>query len=518
MQINWKNPDYDAVVRERAARLERLRADPEYANVVAGLKAYYKEHPAEFISDWGFTFDPRRAEEGLNPNIPFILFPKQVEFIGWVYDRWRGKEPGLVEKSRDMGITWLCVGFAVWMWMFFGGSVAGFGSRVEDLVDKIGDPKSIFWKVRYFIEMLPAEFKPAGYNPKFHAPFMRVLNPDAGSAIVGEAGDNIGRGGRSSIHFLDEAAHVEHPEAVEAALSQNSNCRIDVSTPNGAGNLFYRKRHGGKIKVFVFDWRDDPRKGEDWYAKQVAELDAVTLAQEVDRDYEGSADDTWIPGDIVNAAMRRGPADVMGVGNLRVGVDCARFGNDKTVLTFRRGRLLIKQESRGQLDIVQAASWVRNEVRAFVRGTGLQLEQIAVDTIGVGAGVADTLRSDGYFPDEDMGNGAVHEIVVDVNAALRLDDGENYNLRAYMAREVKAWLENNAAIPNDPDLKAACTCFKYKFKTGLLLIEDKDQVKTRLGRSPDEYDSLALTFAVPTLHEWQPPPTREHRQAVRGVM
>jgi phage terminase large subunit len=90
---------------------------------------------------------------------------------------------------------------------------------------------------------------------------MRVLNPENGASIVGEAGDNIGRGNRTSIYFKDESAFYEHADAIDAALSQTSNCKIDVSTPNGAGNAFYRKRHGGKIKVFVFDWRR-PAQGQ----------------------------------------------------------------------------------------------------------------------------------------------------------------------------------------------------------------------------------------------------------------
>ena len=55
--------------------------------------------------------------------------------------RWKGREDGLVEKSRDMGVSWLCVATAIWMWTFHEGAVVGFGSRKEDYVDKLGDPK-----------------------------------------------------------------------------------------------------------------------------------------------------------------------------------------------------------------------------------------------------------------------------------------------------------------------------------------------------------------------------------------
>jgi hypothetical protein len=50
-----------------------------------------------------------------------------------------------------MGVSWLCVGFATWMWLFQPGTVVGFGSRKEEYVDDLSDPKSLFWKARNFI-------------------------------------------------------------------------------------------------------------------------------------------------------------------------------------------------------------------------------------------------------------------------------------------------------------------------------------------------------------------------------
>ena len=216
--FDFRAPDYERLYQLRAERLERLRASPE---LVPGLKEHYKANPIDFINDWGMTFDPRNAEIGLPTVIPFLLFPKQEEFVTWVFDRWRGREDGLAEKSRDMGISWLCVAIAVWMWTFYPGVVIGFGSRKEEYVDKLGDPKSLFWKVRQFVKLLPVEFRPAGYDESKHAPHMRILNPETGSAIIGEAGDNIGRGNRTSIYFKDESAFYERAEAIDAALSRH---------------------------------------------------------------------------------------------------------------------------------------------------------------------------------------------------------------------------------------------------------------------------------------------------------
>ena len=68
-------------------------------------------------------------------------------------------------------------------------------------------------------------------------------------------------------------------------------------------NPFAAKVHGGRIKTFRFHWRDDPRKDENWYAKQVAELDPVTVAQEIDIDYSASVEGILIPSTWVQAAV-----------------------------------------------------------------------------------------------------------------------------------------------------------------------------------------------------------------------
>ena len=487
--IDWKNPDYAPVWDERIRRLKALREleDKERAGQVAKLRAYYAEHPDDFINDWGCTFDPRNAERKLATTMPFVLFPKQREYIQWLHARWRSREDGLVEKSRDMGISWLCAAFAVWMWTFHEGTVVGFGSRKEDYVDKLGDPDCLFWKVRTFISLLPKEFRPDGYDEAKHAPFMRIVNPATGSVIKGEAGKNIGRGGRTSIYFKDESAFYEQPESIDAALSQTTNCQIDVSTPNGEGNPFWRKRHGGKVQVFVFDWRDDPRKDKAWYDKQVATRDAVTVAQEIDRDYSASVTNSWIPATIVTAAQARGPADVVAMGPLRAGLDVARFGDDKTVLTLRRGRVVLKQVVWGKTDLMSTAGRAKQELLVYMRMPGIHLEQIAVDTIGIGAGVADALRGWATFRD----------LVVDVNSSLVLDDGENFNLRARMWRDMKEWLGSACSIPSDQELRVDLTGLRYGFRQGLLLIESKDDAKKRGVKSPDRADSLALTFARP---------------------
>lgn len=486
--FDFKAPDYERIYSERRARLVRMREQPE---IVPGLKEHYKANPIDFINDWGMTFDPRNAEIGLPTVIPFLLFPKQAEFVTWTRDRWLGREDGLAEKSRDMGISWLCVGIAVWMWTFYPGVVIGFGSRKEEYVDKLGDPKSLFWKVRQFIGLLPTEFRPAGYVEAKHAPHMRILNPETGSAIVGEAGDNIGRGNRTSIYFKDESAFYERPEAIDAALSQTSNCKIDLSTVNGNGNPFYRKRHSGKVKVFTFHWRQDPRKDEAWYQKQRESLDPVIVAQEIDIDYNASTSDSWISGDAIQAAQAKGPADVEVMGGWMLGIDAAHFGDDESVIHKRRGRLSLPQVTRRGLDGKQLAAVVESECDDLVAG-GSPIDAIIIELDGPGVSCFDQLKSGRYAKQ-------VHG----VHTGARLSDGKNFNVRARMWREARDYLDNGpVSAPNCGELRSQLASVKYKYKDGLLLMQSKKEYKAIYGKSPDRADAFVLSFAKP------PPPTR----------
>lgn len=479
------SPDYDAEYERRAERLQRLRADPA---ILPGLKEFYKENPVAFITDWGMTFDPRNAEVGLPTTLPFLLFPKQAEFITWLRDRWLAREDGLAEKSRDMGVSWLCIAFACWMFLFHSGTVVGFGSRKEEYVDDLNDPKSLFWKARQFINLLPVELQPAGWTPKKHAPYMTLVNPENGSAVVGESGDNIGRGNRTSVYFKDESAFYERAESIDAALSQTSNCKIDVSTPNGNGNPFYRKRHGGKVKVFTFHWRDDPRKGPEWYAKQQNDLDPVVLAQEVDIDYNASTSDSWIPGALVEAAQQIGPADVQINGPWAIGVDAAHMGDDESIITKRRGLLTLPQLVRRKVDGPELAGQVVDECM-LLEASGGTIGSIVIELDGPGVSCYDCLKRTKYA-----------NVVVGVHTGARLSDNRNYNRKAKLWRAGLDYLKTGGcSLPADPELKSQLPSVRYTYRDGLLLMEPKKDYKKRLGKSPDRADSWILTFAEPVV-------------------
>ena len=385
-QFDFKNPDYTMVFKWRLERLVRIRNNP---SVLPSLWKFYRENPAQFIIDWCVTFDPRNVDRGLPVLMPFLLFPRQEEWINWVHSQWKKREPGLTDKSREMGVSWLSVAYAVTACIFNDGMTVGFGSRKQEYVDNKSDPKSLLYKARKLILNLPREFR-GSFDERKHGTFMKVQFPDSGSIITGEAGDGIGRGDRASIYFVDESAWLPRAELVEASLSETTNCRIDISTPHGMNNPFARKRFGGKVDVFSLHWKDDPRKDEEWYQKKCHYIDnPVVIAQEIDLDYSASMEGIVIPSLWVQAAVDAHlKLGIPIVGAVKAGLDIADEGRDKNALCGRRGILIeyLEQWSGKGSDIYETVE------KAFQRCDVLGYTLVEYDADGMGAGARGDAR------------------------------------------------------------------------------------------------------------------------------
>jgi hypothetical protein len=514
--MDWRNPDYTAILSKRAERLAKIRSSKE---LLAAAKKHYVTHPWDFINDWGVTFDPRLIERDLPPTIPFILFPRQIDFLKWLYAKWQGGERGLVEKSRDFGATWLAGGFAATMWLFRPGFTAGFGSRKEELVDKKGDPKCIFEKIRPFIKYLPNEFKPEGYEEKLHANFMRIINPENGATITGESGDEIGRGGRMSIYFVDEAAFIQRQEKVDAALSQTTNCQIDISTPNGNGNPFYKKRHSGKTDVFIMDWKDDPRKDDEWYKKQVDSLDEVIVAQEIDRDYNASMENVFIPAKWVSASIDAHlKLGFEPSGSKVVAFDPADVGDAKARV-YRHGSVLLDAGEMKRGDIRDAVPWVKDYSIKKRKTNGLDC--FVYDADGMGApiiklAIKDEFDSNDVPIDHFHGSAGIKdpdEMCEDLekpngDAFANFRAQSCYNLRRRFERTYEAIEKGIYQNPDDLiSISSKCEAkdqliselsrpLRLFSGNGKILVESKPQMKKRGVASPNLFDCANMAFSA----------------------
>jgi len=386
--FSFVNPDYAMVFKRRLHMLQQIRTD-ETGQTLAMLKAYYRLNPWQFIEDWGMTYDPRNIERGLPATIPFIPFPKQTELMQWIVAKWHGSSDGIVPKSRDTGASWCAIALSCTLCIFYPGMAVGFGSRKEQYVDQLGSPKSLFYKARVFMDNLPAEFK-NGWTKAKHGAYMRITFPGSDSVMTGEAGDNIGRGDRCAIYFVDESAHLERPLLADESLSATTNCRIDMSSIKGSDTPFSIKRRTWSAdKVFTIHWRDDPRKTEEWYENLKVTKDARVIAQEYDLDENASVEGVVIPSAWVQAAVdahiRLG---IKPTGKRRGALDVADEGKDKNAFAGGRGILLEFLEAwSGKGDDLYGTT-----ERAFEFCDENGYEGFRYDADGLGAGVRGDAR------------------------------------------------------------------------------------------------------------------------------
>lgn len=187
--------------------------------------------------------------------------------------------------------------------------------------------------------------------------------------------------------------------------------------------------------------------------------------------------------DEVEAAMDRHLRDdQFTFAQKRLGADVARYGDDRTVIFPRQGlaafRPRVERHARNTAVSVDIANWVM----AAKKNWGSELEFFDA-TGGWAAGAVDVLRSNGISP-------------INVQFAAPAIDPAYANRRAEIWFAMAKWVQSGAALPKIPEMVAELITPTYTFHKGKFLLEDKEQVKKRLGRSPDLADALALTFGV----------------------
>lgn len=197
-----------------------------------------------------------------------------------------------------------------------------------------------------------------------------------------------------------------------------------------------------------------------------------------------------------------------------LGIDPARLGPDRTVVAVRRGPVVERFEEWRGADTMETADRVRalargllEEYRAGEPGGGV--EAAYVDEVGLGGGVLDRLRE--TMPDvrwvEYSTRGLGGRIytrsprVEPFNAAKAAglpDRFRNQRAQAYWTLR-KRLEDGRLALPDLPGLREELLAHRVRFGAdGRTEIESKDDVKARIGCSPDLADALVISLA-PTL-------------------
>jgi hypothetical protein len=297
------------------------------------------------------------------------------------------------------------------------------------------------------------------------------------------------------LFILDESGGI--PDAVmasaEAALSSCVEGHIvQAGNPTHLEGPLWRACTSERALWHVTEITadpDDPRRATrvsaEWAREQIQKYgrdNPWVLINVFGRFPPGSLN-TLIGPDACAEAMRRTYRQEDIAASARIlGVDVARFGDDQSVIFPRQGLVAFAPQRLRSVDGVQGAGAVARKAKDW-RADAIFVD----DTGGWGASWIDNLRRLGHAP-------------VGVGFAASPMDPRYENKRAEMYFEAVDWIKNGGALPGDvPQLVAALSQTTYSFRGDRLLLEPKDQVKLRLGFSPDEADAFALTFAQPVL-------------------
>ncbi|MEM9082600.1 MAG: terminase family protein [Planctomycetota bacterium] len=275
--LQWRN----AIIRA-SMKSERLRQE---------LWCMCSRDLLFWVKGFVWTHDPRRKPAVL----PMVPWPYQKDALAQFEEAISEQHDVLVEKSRDMGASWLGSLAMLHQWQFVDMRSFLLVSRKEELVDKPGDPKALMWRLDFVLKFQPSWMVPPINRSKLH-----IENLANGSTIDGEAttGD-VARGNRHTAIFHDEFASVPNDEKTLASTADATDCRIFNSTPKGVGNAFYRLSRSG-IRTIRMHWSQHPVKArglyrdEDgrlrspWYDKQCKRRSQQEIAQELDIDYLGA--------------------------------------------------------------------------------------------------------------------------------------------------------------------------------------------------------------------------------------
>ena len=310
-----------------------------------------------------------------------------------------------------------------------------------------------------------------------------------------EAFAGLHNAGKRILVVFDEASAIETMiwETTEGALTDADTQIIWAVFGNPTRNTgrfrecFGRFRHRWKTrqvdgrtvritnKAQIAQWVEDYGEDSDFVRVRVRGV------------FPRASSTQFIGSDVAEAAAKREVAAQIS-DPLIIGVDVARFGDDQSVIVFRKGRdaRMIEPIKFRNVDTMQLAARVADEAARY------KADAVFIDGGGVGGGVVDRCRQMRVQGLAEVQFGGKAD-----RANFDVDASRYANKRAEMYGTMRAWLAGGG-IPDDPELIADLTGVEYGFNAdNAILLESKQDMKRRGLASPDLSDALALTFAYP---------------------
>lgn len=242
---------------QRAAANRRVRQ---------GLLEACKRDPLFWVNAFAWQYNPNAIGHNSLQIGPFVTWPFQDAAYRTINGCVDGRRDCVIEKSREMGASWLCLLVLTHRILFLDYQKFLVISRDEAAVDKTADPDALFWKVDFVLAHLPPWMQEGRCSPDARDTRFRnknhFNNPLTGSVMTGQASTaTAGVGGRATAMFVDEFAKIKDDAEIMQYTAGTTNCRIFNSTHGGTGTAFYRltRPESPAVKLRMH-WTDHPDK------------------------------------------------------------------------------------------------------------------------------------------------------------------------------------------------------------------------------------------------------------------
>ena len=427
-----------------------------------------------------------------------------------------GKVRALVLKGRQQGISTYVQARFIHKKSFRRGLSSFVLTHLAEATD------TLFNMTKRYHESLPDFVKPSCGRSNDKELYFDKL--DCRYSVATAGSKQVGRGKALQLFHGSEVAFWPNPDTIWPGLGQAIADMDDTeiileSTANGVGGDFHTRwrmaeRGESDYEAIFVPWfwqeeyakeppRDFVRTDEEEELRHLFGLNDAQLyfrRRKIADDFKGDTSrfqqeypntaaeafinakrDSLIPVPHIIAARKNTTLQVDLRQPLVIGCDPARYGDDRTAIVWRRGRVVFKIRTLSKKNTMQVAG---------ILAKIMDEEKPAkcfIDIVGLGVGIYDRL--------EELGYG---DIVVGVQASESADEEDLYrNKRAEMWTRMRDWFaEKPCRVPDSDELQADVVEPGYSYDSkGRILIESKEQIKKRQGLSPDIADALSMTFA-----------------------